>query len=179
MEEVFDDNQSQLKFNELVIKKDFSAYDFCLGTPREGTFFKNERDVSLSNLKIQSLGKAQRSSQEIILAMESLLKVKLDLPEELCEFLEVVDWDVEIADWTALESDSTQFDYINVGTEVYLKARKSKEEALKAALEYEEEEEDLRFLIEVEYEDGIGIQNESLDFAADIIESDEHWSEDD
>ena len=111
--------------------------------------------------------------------MESLLKVKLDLPEELCEFLEVVDWDVEIADWTALESDSTQFDYINVGTEVYLKARKSKEEALKAALEYEEEEEDLRFLIEVEYEDGIGIQNESLDFAADIIESDEHWSEDD
>ena len=32
---------------------------------------------------------------------------------------------------------------------------------------------------EVEYEDGIGIQNESLDFAADIIESDEHWSEDD
>ena len=179
LEEVFDDNQSQLKFNELVIKKDFSAYDFCLHTPREGTFFKNERDVSLSNLKIQSLGKAQRSSQEIILAMESLLKVKLDLPEELCEFLEVVDWDVEIADWTALESDSTQFDYINVGTEVYLKARKSKEEALKAALEYEEEEEDLRFLIEVEYEDGIGIQNESLDFAADIIESDEHWSEDD
>ena len=179
LEEVFDDNQSQLKFNELVIKKDFSAYDFCLGTPREGTFFKNERDVSLSNLKIQSLGKAQRSSQEIILAMESLLKVKLDLPEELCEFLEVVDWDVEIADWTALESDSTQFNYINVGTEVYLKARKSKEEALKAALEYEEEEEDLRFLIEVEYEDGIGIQNESLDFAADIIESDEHWSEDD
>ena len=62
---------------------------------------------------------------------------------------------------------------------MYLKARKSKEEALKAALEYEEEEEDLRFLIEVEYEDGTGIQNESLDFAADIIESDEHWSEDD